>query len=825
MESLLNWLDERTGLVTGFGKAANWRVPASFCFCRLLPAAIIFAFVLQGLTGVFLWAFYAPSAQTAWESVYYIQYQVPYGWLVRGIHHYSAQVLVGMLFVYVLLLILHGAYRRPREFVYWSAAVMFLLSLCSCLTGDLLMWSLSGYFATITRVSFLQLLPCVGLPLYQLAAGGPDPQFGTFTLTRFTVLHIAVFGGGGFVVMLFWKWCDIRSRVLSCEKGIKHTCALACSAQKQRSFWNIEAVLVGLTCVVVMAGVLALVFQHSLTSEQVASRSATLPAESYLGADLTSPADPGGTYDAARPEWSFRALYHMSRLPIFSKIGMIYAIFGVTSCLAIFFFALPVLARFPGAHFLIVLMTLVLFGITCWFTYLSYWDDYKNPDHAPSFLASVAEADRLKQRSVELCASPTGIPTTGALTLLRGDAFVQGPKLFAQHCASCHRFEPFGDVAASSDFAPIECSDPSAPNLYRSVSPEWMAGFSKLGKLISDDYFGKTDHFAVKGSMVTYLKGRVAGGMTMDDGHFVLNTSDGLIASVISPDASPAFDILEAAFGALAADETLRPALESGDYAALLKGKIVERFADEEFMAGLEPRLPASVLAALKIVLLEMTDDDVYTEMLADEDNIALILDDDAATFLTDSYLAALCGGDEPIPADAMKYVDCLRDGIQAAVNSLSAVLYAESQLTKPRQLKDGVWEGLAETAVSDMEFLTCTECHSFYGVEKDQACDLRGYMSRGWLRGIICDPTLPSYYGKKNDRMPSYRPAEGDALLSEAQVDLLADWMHGAWYRAPEVNNRALLGDKSDPLPKELFEAFGLGVEAESVAAPVAAE
>ncbi|MDD3587746.1 MAG: menaquinol-cytochrome C reductase, partial [Thermoguttaceae bacterium] len=106
--NLFKWLDDRTGLATGFNKVMNWTVPACKCCCRILPAVIVFAFLLQGITGVFLWAFFAPAAQTAWESVYYIQYQVPCGWLVRGIHHYSAQLLVATLGLYILHMILSG---------------------------------------------------------------------------------------------------------------------------------------------------------------------------------------------------------------------------------------------------------------------------------------------------------------------------------------------------------------------------------------------------------------------------------------------------------------------------------------------------------------------------------------------------------------------------------------------------------------------------------------------------------------------------------------------------------------------------------------------
>ena len=101
------------------------------------------------------------------------------------------------------------------------------------------------------------------------------------------------------------------------------------------------------------------------------------------------------------------------------------------------------------------------------------------------------------------------------------------------------------------------------------------------------------------------------------------------------------------------------------------------------------------------------------------------------------------------------------------------------------------------------MEFLGCVDCHPFYGHEKsDHACDLRGYMSKEWLRGFIADPTDVKYYGKHNDRMPAYRPADGDALMSDDEIAILADWMHGAWYRAPEVSNKTLLGRDNEIFP-----------------------
>ncbi len=838
--NFFKWLNERTGFCTAAKAVADHKVPAKKCCCRFIPTALVFLFLLQGLTGIFLWAFYSPSAVTAWESVFYIQYVLPCGWLLRGIHHYSAQLFVLLSGFYLLATILHGSYRRPREFVYWTGLVMFLFALCSCLTGDLLPWSQSGYFATITRVSFLQLLPVIGVPLYQLVVGGPDPQFGTLTLTRFLFLHVCVFGGGGFVVMCFWKYFDIRTRkLLRTEPRFEnvHQCGLACASKTRKPFWGNEAVFTGFVCLAVLAAVLVLVFQHSLTSGQIAERVETLPAQAYLGAELTAPVDVATSYDAARPEWSFRALYHMTKLPIFSKIGMVYAIFGVPPFLLALFFAMPILGRIKPLHYVCVGFTGLIFVVVCVFTYLSYSDDYKaawigvdtvksveeeeaaeaaeedeHLAHSLGFLTSVADAKRSADRAVELAFAPTGIPKTGALDLLKNDAFLQGPVLFEQNCASCHNFVPKNEGMAVPDYVEIVCPEPTAPNLYGAHTPEWIRGFTNEETLADADCFGNTA-FAEKGTMIGFMKGRVFGGSKLEDDSFIIN-GNGLIAKVIAADASPAFDIMESVFEDLCDDDDNLEVLgkilnEDGDYeddevedakkayAAKLVELINVKFEDEEFLAELEPKLPAAVLKTLKDVLVDMVSNETYAELLFDEDNVELVKDEDYDEFLTDTYLATLNGNDEPIAVEDQKYIDMIRQSIIDACDSVADILAAEAQLKSIRPFVDGKYLGLAENALPDMEFLTCTECHAFYGkAEKnDHACDLRGYMSRDWIAGFIADPTDIKYYGKNNDRMPAYCPTEGDKLMTEREVEMLADWLSGVWYRAPKVENSTVFG------------------------------
>ena len=73
------------------------------------------------MTGLLLWTFYSPSAQTAWESVYFIQYMTAWGWLVRGIHHYCSQAMVVLMALHLMQVVVDGAYRAPRKSISGSA--------------------------------------------------------------------------------------------------------------------------------------------------------------------------------------------------------------------------------------------------------------------------------------------------------------------------------------------------------------------------------------------------------------------------------------------------------------------------------------------------------------------------------------------------------------------------------------------------------------------------------------------------------------------------------------------------------------------------------
>ena len=94
MKALFDWFDDRTGVRDFVHEALFERIPGGARWRYVWGSTLVFAFAVQVITGIVLWMGYSPSAQTAWESVYFIQNQMTGGWLLRGLHHFMAQAMV-----------------------------------------------------------------------------------------------------------------------------------------------------------------------------------------------------------------------------------------------------------------------------------------------------------------------------------------------------------------------------------------------------------------------------------------------------------------------------------------------------------------------------------------------------------------------------------------------------------------------------------------------------------------------------------------------------------------------------------------------------------
>lgn len=286
MKAFFDGLDQRTGYRQIFNRALYENIPGGSRWRYIWGSTLVFTLTIQFVTGIFLWFAYSPSSQTAWESVYYIQHEMQGGWLLRGLHHYTAQVMNVLLVLHLMQVVIDGAYRAPREINFWFGFFMLLLVLALSLTGYLLPWDQRGYWATKVTTDIMGIVPGLGPVLQRLIIGGPE--YGHHTLTRFFALHAGVFPAL-IVILLFWHIYLFRRHGITARDPQRNP---------DEKFWPDQVLKDAVACLTVLAAVLFLILRPRL-----------LGLEGSPGAELSAPAEPSEPYSAARPEWYFLFLF------------------------------------------------------------------------------------------------------------------------------------------------------------------------------------------------------------------------------------------------------------------------------------------------------------------------------------------------------------------------------------------------------------------------------------------------------------------------------------------------------------------------------------
>src|SRR5580765_3390023 len=279
MKRLIDWVDHRTGCRKIVHEALFENVPGGSRWRYVWGSTLTFTLAVQFITGIFLWMAYNPSSQTAWESVYYIQEEMFGGWLLRGLHHYTAQAMNVLLVLHLMQVMIDGAYKAPREINFWFGLGLLLLVLGLSLTGYLLPWDQKGYWATKVATNIAAITPFIGPELQKLIIGGAD--YGHHPLTRFFALHAGVLPGAIVVLLVAHIYLFRRHGLTPAEPRRK----------PDEAFWPDQVLKDAVACLAVLTAVLVLVVK--------------------FGAELGAPADPAENYAAARPEWFFLFLFQL----------------------------------------------------------------------------------------------------------------------------------------------------------------------------------------------------------------------------------------------------------------------------------------------------------------------------------------------------------------------------------------------------------------------------------------------------------------------------------------------------------------------------------
>jgi ubiquinol-cytochrome c reductase cytochrome b subunit len=465
MKAFLDWADQRTGYKKLLHEALFENVPGGARWRYVWGSTLVFCFAIQVITGLALWFAYSASSQTAWESVYYIQHEMWGGWFLRGLHHYTAQAMTVLLVFHLMQVVIDGAYKAPREVNFWTGVLLLLLVLALSLTGYLLPWDQKGFWATKVATSIAAITPVIGPALQKLVVGGTD--YGHHTLTRFFALHAGVIPGAiiAFIVAHIWMF---RRHGITPKKPLR---------KPDAAFWPGQVLCDIVACLAVLLVIVFFIVR-------------------YRGAELGAPADPSEQFSAARPEWYFLFLFQL--LKYFPGGTEIWGAIVIPTLLMLVLVAMPFIGKWKLGHrFNLGFLWTMLAGVAL-LTYLARREDGQSPEYHQAVLAAERDAERV----IVLASAPEGIPTSGAVTLLRNDALTQGPKLFAKNCASCHRYDGH-DGQGGQPKDKIAASD-----LKGFASREWLTGLLDPARVDSPHYFGGSKHKT--GKMVKFVKEDVA---------------------------------------------------------------------------------------------------------------------------------------------------------------------------------------------------------------------------------------------------------------------------------------------------------------------------
>ncbi|MBN2290724.1 MAG: cytochrome b N-terminal domain-containing protein, partial [Candidatus Glassbacteria bacterium] len=192
------WVNERAGLDELIDFLRKKEVPVSRHSAWLYFGGLsLFFFMVQMATGLLLLMYYRPGADSSFESLQFIVSKVKFGWLVREVHAWSANLMIFCVFVHMFSVFFLKAYRKPREMTWMSGMLLLFLALGFGFSGYLLPWNELAFFATKVGTDMAGTVPLVGDFALKVLRGGPEVTGAT--LSRFFGIHVAVlpalFGG------------------------------------------------------------------------------------------------------------------------------------------------------------------------------------------------------------------------------------------------------------------------------------------------------------------------------------------------------------------------------------------------------------------------------------------------------------------------------------------------------------------------------------------------------------------------------------------------------------------------------------------------------
>lgn len=296
-----DWLDGRYQLAHLLEASVDVKVPRTVR-TFYLGGLTLFFFLVQVVTGILLAIYYQPTPDAAYNSVLYIMNQVNFGWLIRSIHAWSANLMVIMCLLHLLRVFFQGAYKKPREMTWVVGTLLLVLTLGFGFTGYLLPWDQRAFWATTIGSEVAGAVPLIGDKLLIFLRGGPEIT--AHTLSRFFGVHVLVLpvtlGAilGLHLLQLHLQGVADPTRPVAKEDEIAALAASESGSTQERRKWLPFFPNYVLDEIIVWYMMLAVI----------------VILASLFPAGLEEPADPLRTPEHIKPEWYFLFVYQFFKL-------------------------------------------------------------------------------------------------------------------------------------------------------------------------------------------------------------------------------------------------------------------------------------------------------------------------------------------------------------------------------------------------------------------------------------------------------------------------------------------------------------------------------
>jgi ubiquinol-cytochrome c reductase cytochrome b subunit len=202
------WADERLGIAGAAKKNLRKVFPDHWSF--MLGEIALWSFVVLLLTGVFLTLWFKPSMgeviydgsyeqyrglhmSEAYASTLEISFDVRGGLLMRQMHHWSAMLFIGAMFVHLLRVFFTGAFRKPRELNWVIGSTLLLLGILEGFAGYSLPDDLLSGTGLRIADGIMKSSPVIGTYMSFFFFGGEFP--GDDVIPRLYIVHVLLIPG------------------------------------------------------------------------------------------------------------------------------------------------------------------------------------------------------------------------------------------------------------------------------------------------------------------------------------------------------------------------------------------------------------------------------------------------------------------------------------------------------------------------------------------------------------------------------------------------------------------------------------------------------